>query len=280
MDISVGVRFFGKRIFLLACFLAHFAIAFADDGGKKHVPYYIPVPDEMPKALLPESRAKLLDKPDLLRSFVRKNVASTRYGIDVSRYQGVINWREVKKDKRVTYVYLKATESTGLVDRTYYRNHREARKAGLPVGVYHFFSPKTSARLQLANFTRTVDPSTQDLIPIVDVEVAPRRKSQVKAFLKRLRAFVDGVEKYFGCKPMIYTSQNFYKEFLVGKFNDCPFMFAKYSEGVPDVGKDVRFLVWQFTASGRIRGIVGDVDRSCLMNNYTVDDLRYKRKGR
>lgn len=276
----MGVRLCSKRIFLLTCFLALFVTVFADNRDKKHVAYYIPVPDELPKVVLPETRVNLLNKPNLYRSVAKRNVASARYGIDVSRYQGVINWREVKKDKRVTFVYLKATESTGLVDRTYYQNHREARKAGLPVGVYHFFSPRTSARLQLANFTRTVNPSTQDLIPIVDVEVAPRRKSQVKAFLKRLRSFVDGVEKYFGCKPMIYTSQNFYKEYLAGKFKDCPFMFAKYSEGVPEVGEDVRFLVWQFTASGRIRGIVGDVDRSCLMNNYTVDDLRYKRKGR
>ena len=143
------------------------------------------------------------------------------------------------------------------------------------MGVYHFFSAKTPAHQQLANFMSAVDPKTQDLIPIVDVEVAPRRKSQVVPFLKRLRAFVDGVEKYFGCKPMIYTSQNFYKEFLAGKFLDCPIMLAKYSEGVPEVGEDIRFLVWQFTASGSIRGITGNVDRSCLMNHYTVDDIRY-----
>lgn len=254
-----------------------FANSFASGDDKKHAGPYLPEPDALPVALLPETSVKSLKLPSL-RLPKRSDVPSTRYGIDVSRYQGVINWREVRKDKRVTYVYLKATESTGLVDRTYKRNLREARKVGLPVGVYHFFSPSTSAHQQLANFMRAVDPKTQDLIPIVDVEVAPRRKSQVVPFLRRLRAFVDGVEKYFGCKPMIYTSQNFYVEYLAGKFKDCPFMFAKYSEGVPEVGEDIRFMVWQFTASGKIRGIKGNVDRSCLMNHYTVDDIRYKRK--
>lgn len=254
-----------------------FANSFASGDDKKHAGPYLPEPDALPAALLPETTVKSLKLPSL-RPPKRSDVPSTRYGIDVSRYQGVINWREVRKDKRVTYVYLKATESTGLVDRTYKRNLREARKVGLPVGVYHFFSPSTSAHQQLANFMRAVDPKTQDLIPIVDVEVAPRRKSQVVPFLRRLRAFVDGVEKYFGCKPMIYTSQNFYVEYLAGKFKDCPFMFAKYSEGVPEVGEDIRFMVWQFTASGKIRGIKGNVDRSCLMNHYTVDDIRYKRK--
>jgi lysozyme len=247
---------------------------FAGGDDKKQVTYYMPVPDALPLVDAPEKHVKPLGVPMLFPS-LPKYYASTRYGIDVSRYQGNINWQEVSKDSRVSFVYLKATESTGLVDKTYRRNLREARRVGLPVGVYHFFSAKTPAHQQLANFMSAVDPKTQDLIPIVDVEVAPRRKSQVVPFLKRLRAFVDGVEKYFGCKPMIYTSQNFYKEFLAGKFLDCPIMLAKYSEGVPEVGEDIRFLVWQFTASGSIRGITGNVDRSCLMNHYTVDDIRY-----
>jgi lysozyme len=144
--------------------------------------------------------------------------------------------------------------------------------------VYHFFSPQTPAQQQLANFRNTVSPRTQDLIPIVDVEVAPKRRSQIVPFLKRLRTFVNGVEKYFGCKPIIYTSQSFYNKFLVGKFLDCPFMFAKYSNEVPQVTDNPKFLIWQFTASGRIRGISGDVDRSCLMNGYTLDDILYKRQ--
>ena len=264
-----------KYLFLLLCFLFVWVnCLFAKGDDKKQVTYYMPVPDALPLVDAPEKHVKPLGVPMLFPSFP-KYYASTRYGIDVSRYQGNINWREVSKDSRVSFVYLKATESTGLVDKTYRRNLREAKRVGLPVGVYHFFSAKTPAHQQLANFMSTVDPKTQDLIPIVDVEVAPRRKSQIVPFLKRLRAFVDGVEKYFGCKPMIYTSQNFYKEFLAGKFLDCPIMLAKYSEGVPEVGEDIRFLVWQFTASGNIRGITGNVDRSCLMNHYTVDDIRY-----
>lgn len=264
-----------KYLSLLLCFLFVWVnCLFAKGDDKKQVTYYMPVPDALPLVDAPEKHVKPLGVPMLFPS-LPKYYASTRYGIDVSRYQGNINWREVSKDSRVSFVYLKATESTGLVDKTYRRNLREAKRVGLPVGVYHFFSAKTSAHQQLANFMSTVDPKTQDLIPIVDVEVAPRRKSQVVPFLKRLRAFVDGVEKYFGCKPMIYTSQNFYKEFLAGKFLDCPIMLAKYSEGVPEVGEDIRFLVWQFTASGSIRGITGNVDRSCLMNHYTVDDIRY-----
>jgi lysozyme len=274
---------FGYTHILLFCLLFFGVAAMSHAKKKKKVvtTYYLPVPDNMPLAVKPEVVRPLFAEPRIDQASVApqgKYFASNRFGIDVSRYQVNINWDEVAKDDRVTFVYLKATESTGLVDRTYKHNLAEVRRVGLPVGVYHFFSPNTPAQQQLSNFMRAVNPSTQDLIPIVDVEVAPRRKSQIVPFLKRLRAFVDGVERYFGCKPMIYTSQYFYKEYLKGKFLDCPIMLAKYSEGVPEVGEDIRFLVWQFTSSGSIRGIEGNVDRSCLMNHYTVDDIRYHGK--
>lgn len=259
-------------------FLSSTLYAKGDDGktGKKHAEYYLPQPDVLPPLPVEDRVIKNIDEPNLYPVFP-KAFASSRCGIDVSRYQSEIDWQEVRKDPNVTFVYLKATESTGLVDRTYYANLNGARAVGLPVGVYHFFSPKAPAHQQLLNFMRAVDPKTQDLIPIVDVEVAPRRKSQVGAFLKSLRSFVDGVERYFGCKPMIYTSQYFYNTYLAGKFLDCPFMLAKYSGEVPEVVDEIRFLVWQFTASGSVRGIEGNVDRSCLMNHYTVDDLRYSK---
>ena len=274
---------FGYTHILLFCllFLGVGTMSHAKKKKKVVTTYYLPVPDNMPLAVKPEVVRPLFAEPRIGQTSVApqgKYFASNRFGIDVSRYQVNINWDEVAKDDRVTFVYLKATESTGLVDRTYKHNLAEVRRVGLPVGVYHFFSPNTPAQQQLSNFMRAVNPSTQDLIPIVDVEVAPRRKSQIVPFLKRLRAFVDGVERYFGCKPMIYTSQYFYKEYLKGTFLDCPGMLAKYSEGVPQVGENIRFLVWQFTSSGSIRGIEGNVDRSCLMNHYTVDDIRYHGK--
>ena len=64
----------------------------------------------------------------------RINKNEHRYGIDVSRYQGDIDWQTVKTDKNVSYVYLKATEGASLVDVTYRYNLTEARKAGLKVG--------------------------------------------------------------------------------------------------------------------------------------------------
>ena len=93
-------------------------MAFADKKNKKQVTYYIPQPDALPHPSFPEH----VRKPLAHIVLYTKNTSAyptKRYGIDVSRYQGKINWKEVAKDKRVTFVYMKATESTGLVDPTY-----------------------------------------------------------------------------------------------------------------------------------------------------------------
>ena len=195
----------------------------------------------------------------------------TIYGIDVSHYQGKINWQVVPLDPNVSYVYIKATESSGIVDEYYRKNLREAKKAGLPVGVYHFFSPTSSAMMQLKNFFDNVDPRQQDLIPIIDVE----KRGRVSAldFHGKLSAVLRETEKYFGVKPIIYTGVNFYNEHLAGRYTGYRFMIARYADEIPPLFDDVPIIIWQFTSSGSISGIQGKVDRSCLLDNYTLQDI-------
>ena len=92
-----------------------------------------------------------------------RHIGNSFTGIDVSHYQGYIDWKQVAADNRVGFVYLKATENVGLVDNTYRRNLEGARAEGIPVGVYHFFNSMSAAAAQLQNFCSVVDPRTQDL---------------------------------------------------------------------------------------------------------------------
>ena len=68
-------------------------------------------------------------------------------GIDVSHYQGSIDWDEVVNNTPISYAYLKATEGASLVDKTYARNLSEARRVGLSVGSYHFYRPNIDLSL-------------------------------------------------------------------------------------------------------------------------------------
>ena len=72
-------------------------------------------------------------------------------GIDVSKYQLTIDWQEIKKNSKIQYVYIKATEGSDLVDERYKQNLHNARKAGFKVGSYHYLTNKSSVVNQFKN---------------------------------------------------------------------------------------------------------------------------------
>ena len=91
-------------------------------------------------------------------------------GIDVSKYQGKINWTKVSKSKKVKFVYIRATEGASIRDSYYKNNIDGARKAGILVGSYHVYSSKTTAYQQFANFKAVAVKKKQDLIPVLDID--------------------------------------------------------------------------------------------------------------
>ena len=136
-------------------------------------------------------------------------------GIDVSHYQGSINWDEVVNGTPISYVYLKATEGASLVDDTYERNLSEARRVGLSVGSYHFYRPNIDWQKQFENMTSVVKIDNQDLVPIIDIE--HRGSVSSEAFISDLRSFIEKVTEFYGKKPLLYTYHNFYNSYLQGE---------------------------------------------------------------
>ena len=128
-------------------------------------------------------------------------------GIDVSKFQGKINWTKVAKDESVKFVYIKATEGTSIQDPYYKTNIAKAKKAGLLVGSYHLYSSKTTAYQQMANFRKMVKKSEQDLVPVLDIE----GHHSGRLYMERVDKLLELMEKEYGVKPMIYTSEKVYK---------------------------------------------------------------------
>lgn len=229
--------------------------------------YLPPLPPASPMARTPEP------------TFVvrRTHRLSNQRGIDVSHYQGKINWRNVSFDEHASYVYIKATENASLVDDMYYTNLREARAAGIPVGTYHFFSPSASPMTQLLNLTRAMpDLREQDLVPMVDVEV--RGKCSIEEFRERLRQFLLGIEERYGVKPIIYTGTNFYNKYLCGYFTEYLYMIARYGDELPDLNGNPKIAIWQYSSKGQIAGIRGNVDLSRFVDNYSLRDILIKKR--
>lgn len=269
------MRFSATLLFVLL--LATAATASADKKkkvtlGQVEPIYALPEPEVLWTAPLPDTP---LPAPVELKPLFRHTANLQQQGIDVSHYQGHIRWEEVACDGKVQFAYVKATESSGYVDDCYLRNLYGAKQARIPVGVYHFFSPTASALMQLENFRSNVDPRQQDLIPIVDVE--KRGKGSLSQFHGRLRAFLEGVERIYGVKPIIYTGVNFYAKYLEGKFTQYRFMVARYAEEIPSLSDDVPILMWQYTCTGSVNGIKGDVDCSVFLDKYSVADIMLKK---
>lgn len=196
---------------------------------------------------------------------------SYREGIDVSHYQGNIDWERVVKGTKLSYVYLKATEGATYVDDTYAYNLSEARRVGLSVGSYHFYRASVSPREQFDNIVRNIKADTQDLVPIIDIE---HRGSVSEAkFISDLTELIHLVERHFGKKPLLYSYQNFYNRHFQGLFKDYHWMIAKYQDEQPILKDGRDYIMWQYTSKGSISGIKGHVDRSCLMGNYSLSQL-------
>ena len=188
-------------------------------------------------------------------------------GIDVSKFQGTVNWTKVASDSTIKFVYIKSTEGASMQDPFYKTNITKARKAGLLVGFYHVYSPRTTAYKQMANIRKIVKKKDLDLIPVLDIE----GKYSDGLYMERVDKLLELLEREYGAKPMIYTSEHCYKEHFRGKkYANYHFFIAKYAGGIPSG----RHTLWQFTDKGHVKGISGDVDISKFNRKHTLGDIK------
>lgn len=204
-------------------------------------------------------------------------------GIDVSRWQGKIDWDAVREDD-IDFTYIKCTEGKGWVDPMFMINAKQARAAGIPVGAYHFARPDLNPTLGNAleeawHFLETMQKGFADfgdLDPVLDLEVPyPRDEKVIKPLF--LLAWVETFRKFFaeqtGRTLMLYSGVYFIREYNNFRHPGCgytladmPLWIAYYPKAShktaapPDLGKWTRWSVWQYTNKGKIQGIEGKVD--------------------
>ena len=187
-------------------------------------------------------------------------------GIDVSKYQGSINWTKVAKDSTIRFVYIKATEGTSIQDPMYRANITKAKKAGLLVGSYHLYSSKTTAYQQMANIRKVVKKKEQDLVPVLDIE----GHHAGRLYMERVDKLLELMEKEYGVKPIIYTSEKLYKTHFSGKKYAKYHIFIANYRGYPTT----RFTLWQYTEIGHCPGISGYVDFIRVHRNHSLSDIK------
>ncbi|RZJ75468.1 MAG: glycoside hydrolase family 25 protein [Flavobacterium sp.] len=189
------------------------------------------------------------------------------FGIDVSHYQGTIEWDSVKASNKnfpIHFVFVRATAGDDGVDTKFKANWKQARANGFICGAYHYYRPNENSVKQAENFIKTVKLSGGDLPPVLDIEQIPSEQSMdsLKSGLKR---WIAKVEKHYGMKPILYSGESFYTDFLREEFKGYKLWIANYSFFVDEIRPEWHF--WQFTDKASVSGIEGNVD----VNIYNGD---------
>jgi lysozyme len=189
-------------------------------------------------------------------------------GIDISHYQGAIDWKKIKD---IDFIIVKATGGTDYIDPNFYKNFDSIRSLGITRGVYHFYYASDDAIFQAEHFISTIgNLKPHDLPPILDIEILDN--TSVKDMLKGIKKWLSLVESKTKKRPIIYSSISFYKEYLNDKeLQKYPIWIAEYShidikkinQKLPN--KDI--VLWQYTQHGKVDGISGYVDKSIFYSD-------------
>lgn len=192
------------------------------------------------------------------------------HGIDISHYQGKIDWEQLKnamiKGCPVRFVIIKSTEGSSQLDENFRENFNQVRDFGFIRGVYHFWSNKSTAREQAYYFLDQVHLTDGDLPPVLDIEHKPADKS-VEDFQRDVLTWLHIAEDKYHAKPIIYTYYKFKEQYLSAPvFDDYPYWIAHYY--VDKVQYKGKWKFWQHTDVGKLPGIKGYVDFNIYNGSY------------
>lgn len=200
--------------------------------------------------------------------------------LDVSSWQGSIDWDAVKRSGKIDGVMLRVLGSKGgkpYLDPYFARNYAECARLGLPVGGYYYTCAVTQRQTEeeLAALKTALRGKTFQLPLAIDVE-DPRLRSLAPAKLSALVAEAAAQLEAWGLYAMVYTYTNFANTAL-----DMAAL-AAYDLWIADYrgnGPARKHGMWQYTSSGKIPGVSGPIDLSHAYKDY-ADIIQRKGLGK
>ena len=201
-------------------------------------------------------------------------------GIDVSTYQGNINWSAVKASG-LDFAIVKATQGHAVnsnsylfTDRQFANNVTGAHDVGLKVGVYHYLTAKTvkEAQTEAAHFVDTIAPYKPriELWAAVDVEedkYLPRNKKLLSDIVEAFCAYVAAE----GYRPMVYTNPN-YLTWRLDKIPAHDLWLALWRDKTRTPTGYDNMQIWQYGVE-TVKGINGNVDANYGYFDVAVEDV-------
>jgi lysozyme len=186
---------------------------------------------------------------------------ATTKGIDVSKWQGTIDWQKVA-NAGFKYAFIRVSDGINTPDAKFAANWTGAKSVGIIRGAYQFFRPSQSVTAQADLMIQKVGPyQPGDLPPVIDVEVDGGLSPPTVA--SKVRQWVDRVQAALGVVPIIYTGKYFWRDEVgsPASFAENPLWIAQYTSLCPDIPAPwTKWTFWQYTDAGTVPGIAGGVD--------------------
>ncbi len=206
--------------------------------------------------------------------------ATAPFGPDVSRWQhpggAAIDWARVRAGGS-SFAIVKATEGASYTSPWFAADTRAARASGLAVGAYHFARPAlpvTTAAAQARRFASVLGDvrTAGTLAPILDLESSGGLTPAQLVTWAQL--FTETLRTATGRTPVVYTYPSFWSVQMAGTraLTRSPLWLAAYRATPPaPVGGWPAWSIWQYSATSRVAGVVGDVDMSRFADQATFE---------
>ena len=182
-------------------------------------------------------------------------------GIDVSEYQGEVDWDKIK-EQNIDFAFIKATEGSKGKDDSFDKNYEKLKNMDMLLGLYHFFSFESLGEEQADNYIKVVGNIKNDeslILPIIDIEYYSyykKAKPDKEWVTKELQKMLDKLEKTYRVKPIIYTTMEFYQEYIEGEFLEYD-IWIRNILTKPDL-ENREWKFWQYTGRGKLEGYNGE----------------------
>ncbi len=200
-------------------------------------------------------------------------------GIDLSSYQGEVDWGVLSK-QNIDFAFIKATEGSTHVDSNYKYNIENALKTDLRVGSYHFFSFESSGSQQADNFIKHVAKTENMLPPVVDIEFYADYKSNPpdkENVRQNLIELLEKLEASYEVKPILYATQSAYKRYISGAFSEYD-IWIRDVYFTPRLEDGREWTFWQYSDKERLDGYNG-VEKYIDMNVFNGSEEEFRRYG-
>lgn len=181
------------------------------------------------------------------------------HGVDVSHYQGAIDW-QVLSQQNLDFAIIKATEGSTHVDERFLENWQAAGQTHLALGAYHFFSFDSKGDRQAASYIETVGNLNGKLAPVIDVEYYGNKRSnppERSEVVENLGLMLEVLEQHYEIKPIIYTTYTVYNDYIKGEFEEYP-LWVRSVYCPPTVLFGDKWSFWQYMDTAMLDGYVSD----------------------